>query len=94
MWLYNGMDEELHRRRRYGVAELRKKMERAGFDIVSSRSVGRLGSLAWWFSGRVLRRRHPGPRRILWADRLLPLTRLLDYCLPVPGSSIIMVGRK
>ena len=60
-WLYTGMDRGTGRLRRYGMAELREKMERAGFEIVSSRSVGRLGSLCWWFSGKILRRRQPGP---------------------------------
>ena len=32
--------------------------------------------------------------RVLWADRLFPLARLLDYCLPVPAKSLITVGRR
>jgi glycosyltransferase involved in cell wall biosynthesis len=93
-WLYSVTDREMGRLRRYSQAELREKMAAAGFEIVSTRSVGRLWALAWWFCGRVLRRRRLGPRPRLWADRLLPVTRWLDYCLPVPGLSIIMVGRK
>ena len=37
--------------RRYAAAELREKMERAGFEVVFSRSVGKLASLAWWLLG-------------------------------------------
>ena len=94
MWLYNAMDRQQGHQRRYGAAELRQKMERAGFEVVFSRSVGKLGSLLWWFSGRVLRRSQVGPRQIVWADRLFPLTRLLDCCLPLPGASLVMVGRR
>jgi SAM-dependent methyltransferase len=93
-WLYNAMDRRRGRQRRYDEAELRRKMERAGFEVVFSRRVGKLGSLAWWFLGRILRRREAGPRQIVWADRLFPLTRLADCCLPVPGMTLIMVGRK
>ncbi len=94
MSLYNALDRRQGHQRRYGEAELREKMEHAGFEVVFSRSVGKLGSLAWWLSGRVLRRRRVSPRQIVWADRLFPLTRLLDYCLPVRGATLIMVGRR
>ena len=94
MSLYNALDRAQGHQRRYGAAELREKMERAGFEVVFSRSVGKLASLAWWLWGRVLRRRRVSPRQIVWADRLFPLTRLLDYCLPVAGETLIMVGRR
>jgi SAM-dependent methyltransferase len=94
MWLYNAMDRQQGHQRRYDAAELRQKMERAGFEIVFSRSVGKLGSLAWWLFGRVLRRRQVSPGWIIWADRLFPLTRLLDCCLPLAGMSLVMVGRR
>ena len=70
------------------------KMETAGFEVVHCRQSRRLAALAWWFSGRVLRRRHLTPGQMIWFDRLFPLIRLIDGCLPVPGMSLIMVGRK
>ena len=42
MWLYNALDRQQGHQRRYGAAELREKMERAGFEVVFSRSVGKL----------------------------------------------------
>ena len=70
------------------------KMERAGFEVVYSLQAGRLAALAWWISGRVLRRKHLTPSQMIWFDRLFPLIRLIDCFLPVPGMTIIMVGRK
>jgi len=93
-WLYNGTDEELGHFRRYSVDELKQKMEFAGLEVVFSRQFNRLGSLGWFFSGRLMRRRHLSPRQMIWFDRLLPIAKLLDYMLPVPGMSLIMVGRK
>jgi hypothetical protein len=29
-----------------------------------------------------------------WFDRLFPIIKLLDGCLPLPGMSLIMVGRR
>ena len=93
-WLYTGMDAELGHCRRYTRDELRQKMAAAGFDVVFTRQFSRLGSIGWTVSGHLLRRRHLSPRQMIWFDRLLPLAKLLDYVLPVPGMSLIMVGRK
>ncbi|MDZ4780502.1 MAG: hypothetical protein SGJ19_09645 [Planctomycetia bacterium] len=54
----------------------------------------RLGTLGWAVSGHVFRRRTLSPRQMIWFDRLLPVARLLEHVLPVPGMSLIMVGRK
>ena len=70
---------------RTGLADLLQSSEN-GF--------GRLGAIGWTVSGHLLRRRHLSPRQMIWFDRLLPVAKLLDYVLPVPGMSLIMVGRK
>ena len=93
-WLYCGMDRELGHRRRYTRQELLEKMAAAGFDVVFSRQFCRLGALSWAISGGLLRRRHLSPRQMVWFDRLLPMVKLLDRVLPVPGMSLVMVGRK
>jgi glycosyltransferase involved in cell wall biosynthesis len=94
MWLYTGVDRALGHHRRYGREELRGKMERAGFTVVYSRRISRFAALAWWISGRIFRRRYLSPRQMLWFDRLFPIIRLVDGCLPLPGMSLIMVGRR
>ena len=92
--LYNNMDRQLGRRRRYAVKELGEKMSRTGFRVVASRQFGRLPAVAWMVLGRVLRRRHVSPRQMIWFDRFWPLIQVLDHLLPTPGLSILMVGRK
>ena len=93
-WLYNGLDEELGHVRRYTRGELRDKMQAAGFEIMMEKQFSRLAAISWFCSGHLLRRRQLSPRQMIWFDRLVPLAKLLDYCLPVPGVSLIMVGRK
>ncbi len=93
-WLYTGIDAELGHCRRYTQQELREKMTAAGFEVVFARQFSKLGSIGWTVSGRLLRRRHLSPRQMVWFDRLLPIAKVLDYLLPVPGMSLIMVGRK
>ncbi len=93
-WLYNGMDRQLCHRRRYTPDELREKMAAAGFDVVDSHRFCRLGALGWAVAGGCCVRRHLSPWQMSWFDRLPPLVKLLDRVLPVPGMSLVMVGRK
>lgn len=93
-WLYTQMDKELGHFRRYTNEELRTKMAAAGFEIVHEHRFSRLGALSWAVSGHILRRRHLNPGQMIWFDRFLPVAKLLEYLLPVPGMSLLMVGRK
>jgi glycosyltransferase involved in cell wall biosynthesis len=93
-WLYTPLDRELGHYRRYTPADLADKLTAAGFEVAYSRTVSRLGTIGWAVSGHLLRRRHLSARQMIWYDRLLPLAKVLDYVLPVPGMSLIMVGRK
>ena len=91
--LFSGLDQELGHLRRYDPQELQEKMQRAGFDVVSSRRVCRSAALVWWIFGRLLRLPAHSPRLTGWFDRLFPLTRLLDRGVPFCGISIVMAGR-
>jgi glycosyltransferase involved in cell wall biosynthesis len=93
-WLYTGIDRTLGHQRRYTRKELRQKMADAGFQVTYSKQFNRIGALGWAVSGHLLRRRHLSPTQMIWFDRLWPLTRALDYVLPIPGMSLMMVGRK
>ncbi len=93
-WLYTVMDKELGHFRRYSEEELATKMKNAGFEVVFSRCFSKLGSVSWAVSGHVMKRRHLSPRQMIWFDRILPVAKLMEYLLPVPGMSLIMVGRK
>jgi glycosyltransferase involved in cell wall biosynthesis len=92
--LYNNMDKELGRHRRYSEVELRQKMARAGFQVVYGRQFCKVGALAWMILGRLLRRRHVSPRQMIWFDRLWPIIQLMDHVLPTSGLSMIVVGKK
>jgi glycosyltransferase involved in cell wall biosynthesis len=93
-WLYTAVDQELGHCRRYSAEELCAKMTAAGFEVVYRKQFGRLGALGWAVSGHLLKRRHLSPRQMIWFDRLLPVAKILEYLLPLPGMSLVMVGRK
>lgn len=92
--LFMPLDSELGHFRRYSQDELRGKMRQAGFEVVFTSQFCRIGALAWWWNGRVLKRRHLSPRQMVWFDRIWPIARHLDRLLPVPGMSLMMVGRR
>lgn len=92
--LFTGMDQELGHYRRYTESSLRDKMERCGFKVVHSNQFCKVGALAWWLTGNLLRKRHLSPRQMIWFDRLWPITRRLDAILPTAGMSLMMIGRR
>ncbi len=92
--LYTGIDAELGHFRRYEPEALQRQLEAAGLELVFSRRFSRLGTIGWAVSGHLFRRRTLSPRQMVWFDRLLPVAKLLEHVLPVPGMSLIMVGRK
>ncbi len=93
-WLYTSIDAAVGRCRRYTVNLLRERMIAAGFEVVFHEQFGRLGALGWAVWGHLFKRRVINPRQMIWLDRLFPLAKVLDHLLPVPGMSLIVVGRK
>lgn len=92
--LYTGVDAELGHYRRYDTAELQRKMEAAGFEVAHSERFNKLGTIGWFVSGKILRRRTLSPSQMIWFDRLMWLAKPLERVLPCQGMSLICVGRK
>ena len=92
--LYTPLDSALGHYRRYTVDELRRKMEAVGLEVVRSKRFAKAAALAWWVAGRVLRRRRITPFQMILFDKVWPICKLLDFCLPNGGMSLLMVGRK
>ncbi len=91
--LYNGIDASLGHHRRYRKHDLRMLMEEAGFEVVHSRQVCKLGALAWWINGK-LGRKQLTPRQMRLFDTLWPILNWADPFLPWRGMSLMMVGKK
>ena len=86
------LDKELGHWRRYTHDELQDKMSAAGFEIVNSSADWRHSPGA--FRGTSCTEQRWTLGQMIWFDRLLPIAKLLEYCLPIPGVSLVMVGRK
>ncbi|HEX8392425.1 MAG TPA: class I SAM-dependent methyltransferase [Longimicrobium sp.] len=94
--IYGTLDEAFEHVRRYTRPELQARLREAGFSIVSARYTNFPGILAWWLSGRVLRRRTVSAADARLYDRwMIPwISRLERVWNPPAGQSLIAIARK
>ena len=92
--LFGTLDEVLGHHRRYTRKQLREVVEKASFHLESMLEFNRIGVIAWWLNGRLLRRRIFGLWQIKLLNLLTPLFRALDNFLPLPPLSLIAVLSK
>ncbi len=90
---YGTLDEVLGHFRRYSEAQLRDRMEQAGFQIERMLHFNRVTRPGWRFNGQVLRRRSFSRFQLRVFDSLVPLWRRIDRFFPWPAVSVIAIGR-
>ncbi|MBI5071155.1 MAG: glycosyltransferase [Deltaproteobacteria bacterium] len=89
--LMGTLDEVLGHKRRYTRDSLTAAARDAGFRVVLMRPLNRIGTLAWWLNGKVLRRRTFGLLQIHLLNLLTPLFRLVDRIPFLPPLSLLAV---
>jgi len=92
--VFGTIDEALGHFRRYSEAELKSKMEQAGFEVEQIVRFNRVSRPAWFVSGRILKRRSLEWNQMLLYDRFVWLWRKIDGFLPWRPTSIIGIARK
>ena len=90
-WNFGTLDEVLDHKRRYSKETLQKLAGDCGLQVVRIFELNRIGSLAWFLNGRIMRRRSFGRFQIWMLNWLTPLLRLMDPLLPLPALSLIAV---
>jgi glycosyltransferase involved in cell wall biosynthesis len=90
-WNFGTLDQVLGHQRRYTRESLSQLAEDCGFEIRQLVEFNRVGTLAWFFNGKLMRRRSFGLSQIWVLNLLTPLMRRLDRLLPVPPLSLIAV---
>jgi glycosyltransferase involved in cell wall biosynthesis len=93
-WLYGTLDKVLGHFRRYTQSRLIEVAQQAGFRVERVLKFNRIGVVAWWFNGRVLRRKTFALGQIRVLNLLTGLFRRLDPILPLPALSLIAILRK
>jgi glycosyltransferase involved in cell wall biosynthesis len=92
--LYGTLDEVLGHHRRYTRETLQGLVASAGFELETMLEFNRIGVVAWWLNGRVLRRRTFGLSQIEILNVMTPIFRAIDKLLPLPPLSLIAVIKK
>ncbi|MBL8857450.1 MAG: glycosyltransferase [Planctomycetes bacterium] len=92
--LHGTLDEVLGHVRRYTRASLSKALESAGFEVERVFDFNRATTPAWWFNGKIMRRRHFGRLQLKIVNHTVWLMRPLDAILPWHGTSVVAVARK
>ena len=94
--IYGTLDEAFEHFRRYERGELRAKIEAAGFRPLRIAYTNLPGVLAWWLSGRVLRKRTVSARDARLYDRwMIPWIAALERIAAPPlGQSLVAIARK
>jgi hypothetical protein len=92
--LYGTLDEVLGHQRRYTRESLKELVISAEFELEKMIEFNRIGVVAWWVNGRLLRRRTFGLWQIKALNVMTPAFRAVDKLLPLPPLSLIAVVRK
>ncbi|MEZ5290840.1 MAG: bifunctional glycosyltransferase/class I SAM-dependent methyltransferase [Vicinamibacterales bacterium] len=93
-WNYGTLDTVLGHERRYSRESLAAAATEAGFEVDEMLSFNRIGTIAWFLNGRVLRRATFGLLQIKVLNVLMPLIRAVDPFLPIPPLSLIAILRR
>src|SRR5690606_2918579 len=86
---FGTLDEVLGHHRRSTTAGLAAVAQRAGFDVEDILTFNRLGSVAWFLNGRILKRRNFGFCQIKLLNAIVPLMKLLERVPLLPPLSLI-----
>jgi SAM-dependent methyltransferase len=85
------LDTVLGHRRRYTRESISQLAADSGMRVASLLEFNRVGTIAWFLNGKILKRRSFGAIQILALNLLTPLLRKLDRWLPIPPLSLIAV---
>ncbi len=92
--IFGTLDTALGHYRRYSKAELRARMEEAGFEVERILEFNRVSRPGWYVTGRILKRSTLSRLPMRAFNRLVWLWRRIDAHLPWDPTSIIAIGIK
>jgi len=93
--IYAPLDKDFGHFRRYDKKELTKKVEDAGFMIVSAHYFDFVGYFAWWLNFCVLKNRGFNQKSVRMFDRFIfPITNRIEsaVCRPPFGKNLMVIA--
>jgi len=92
--LFGAVDKTLGHKRRFNSATIRKLIEQAGLRVERTHSINRVSTPGWWIYSRLLRVKQLNKLSLKIFDWTVWLWRRLDFLMPWPGLSAIVIARK
>lgn len=93
-WLFGSYDKNAGHYRRYSRKDVAKLLEQAGYRPVRMKNFNFASIPAWWINACLLKRKKMGRIQLKIFDTLVPVLRLLEWALPLPGLSLICIAEK
>ena len=95
MFLYSRFDKELEHYRRYTRKKLKHQFKQSGLHVVDAFYFNFIGTLGWFFTGKILRRKTIPEGQMGLYNKLVPIFKIIDKILfRSMGLSVIVVGKK
>jgi len=91
---FGTLDTILGHRRRYSRESLARLATDCGMKITNLTEFNRIGTVAWFLNGKLLRRRRFGLAQIWMLNMFTPVIRMADKIIPLPALSLIAVMMK
>jgi SAM-dependent methyltransferase len=93
--LYSPMDATIGHLRRYDKTDIRNLIDRSGLEDLRVWSFNAFAVPAWWWNGRILKRRSCPAQQVVAFNRLVPVLRPFDRLARlICGISLFAVGRR
>ncbi|HUA87240.1 MAG TPA: bifunctional glycosyltransferase/class I SAM-dependent methyltransferase [Bryobacteraceae bacterium] len=92
--LFGSLDRALGHLHRFSRAEIEQMVAAAGFRVEGERQLNKIGALAWWVNGKILRRKKIGKPALKLFDKTVWVWRRMDVLLPWRGLSLVVIARK
>jgi ubiquinone/menaquinone biosynthesis C-methylase UbiE len=94
--IYSPIDKEFGHFRRYTRPELRRKLQEAGFSVVTLHYFNCVGYFAWWLNFCLLKKHSFERQKVRFYDRIIfPVVHTFESTLVRPpfGQSLLAIGR-
>jgi hypothetical protein len=92
--LFGTLDRSLGHKRRYSSREARQLLESHDFAVETAYSFNKIGAPPWWAYSRLFGSRNINKLVLKIFDKTVWVWRRLDWLMPWPGLSLIVVARK
>ena len=92
--LFGSYDKIVGHQRRYAKRDIRRRLEEAGYKVQHTRSFNFFSIPGWWLNAKLFKRKNISRWQLKLFDTSVPLFRLIEAVIPLPGLSLLVVAKR